>query len=135
MYQLHYLERLSLNKEVAVLAKRINTQFYKENKTELKELQPAEYQAAYYTDEKGKVAALVCWNRSDETTLYLMVVWVHHKHRGKGLAGGLLKYVADYGKTHGYKRLYTDVMWNNEPMIRIMQKNWTQGLCAYQYYL
>jgi len=122
-----HLSRLSSDEELLHFARRINTGFLKNGKTEMRKLD-SECEAVYLR-EGAKVVSIVVFYRLEEPgsiEYYIPIAWTHHKHRGEGHFETLLNWLKVYAEKKGAGRISTDVVHNNSGMIRLMEKHWSK---------
>lgn len=124
-----YLARLSDASAILRYARRVNSLFLKQGKTDLRHLD-SEYEAACYLDGT-KVAAIIVYGMIDDEDrdhrcYYIPIAWVSPKYRGLGLYAKLIDWLKGYAKQKGAATIETDVRATNDRMVALSHKNWEQ---------
>lgn len=126
--RLRYVARLADEKDLLVLARRVNSTFLRQGKTELERLD--EDHRAVVLEEGADVASFIAFYRIEDD-FYCTICWTSPRYRGRGCFARLTEWLTGYAREHGVKRLAFDVHHDNAGMVRIMERHCAKTFVRY----
>jgi RimJ/RimL family protein N-acetyltransferase len=126
--RLRYIARLADDKDVLVLARRVNSTFLRQGKTELEKLD--EDHRAVVLEEGDAVVSFIAFYRTEDE-FYCTICWTSPRYRGRRCFARLVDWLKSYARWHGVTRLSFDVHHDNAGMVRIMERHCQKTFIRY----